>query len=140
MKTQMLEPGLKLAGKRNMLSVLLVDHSERFLPRMANYLMALGCDVSVAMTVQAGLDIAARTRPHVMVMDVHMRDLDGSEAIRRVRADHCLAAVPVIAMAAQTTESDRKRCLDAGATAYVSKLVEPESLAAIILAYARRSA
>ena len=119
-------------------SVLLIDDSEAFLPGIANYLMLLGCRVSVALTMRAGLGVASQAPPNVIVMDVHMRDMDGPEAIHRLRADAYLSNVPVIAMATQERDHDRQRCLDAGASAYVSKLIERESLAAIILAYARR--
>ena len=57
-------------------------------------------------------------------MDIQLPDIDGVEALGRLRADGRTASVPVLALTAQAMEGDRERFLAAGFDGYVSKPVE----------------
>lgn len=71
-------------------------------------------------------------RPDLILMDNGMPALSGLEATKRLRADPGLAAVPIIAISAGASGAERRRCLDAGANAFVPKPVDvPELLQAI---------
>ncbi len=139
MKLQMFAPWPPWMDNHAVVTVLVVDRSEKFVPRVANYLMSVGCEVTVALTMRSGLDIAAQIRPRVILMDVHMPDMDALDAIRRLHMQVDLADIPVIIVADRLNERDRECCLWAGASTVVNKQLETESLAAIVLAYARRS-
>ena len=56
-------------------------------------------------------------------MDIRLPDLDGVEALGRLRADERTASIPVLALTAQAMQGDRERFLAAGFDGYVSKPV-----------------
>ncbi len=65
----------------------------------------------------------------LVLMDVHMPELDGLSATRRIRQlPGSAACLPVIAMTADATTDDRRVCLEAGMDGYVSKPIDPDAL------------
>jgi len=100
--------------------------------------------VAIAMLTKMGhhADIAANghevlkaleTIPYDLVlMDVHMPEMDGLEATRRIRDDKSAVRnhlIPVVAMTASAMKGDREMCLDAGMNDYISKPINPNELA-----------
>ncbi|NTV64581.1 MAG: response regulator, partial [Oscillochloris sp.] len=70
--------------------------------------------------------------PQLILMDIQMPRLDGLEAIRRLRALPAHAVTPIIALTALAMPGDKERCLEAGATAYLTKPVRMRGLAEMI--------
>ncbi len=70
---------------------------------------------------QEALDKANETVPDLILMDIQMPVMDGLAATRRLRMEPRFATVPIIALTALAMTGDRERCLEAGATEYVSK-------------------
>ncbi|MBL9103195.1 MAG: response regulator [Myxococcales bacterium] len=83
---------------------------------------------------------AVRSRPYdVVLMDVQMPELDGIAATRRIRGDPATRPRPyIIAVTANATVHDRKRCLDAGMDAYISKPYRLRDLRRILREYVQR--
>jgi CheY-like chemotaxis protein len=65
-------------------------------------------------------------------MDIHLPDIDGVEALGRLRADERIASMPVLALTAQAMEGDRERFLAAGFDGYLSKPVNIADLVAAV--------
>ena len=63
-----------------------------------------------------------------VLMDVMMPEMDGYEAMRRLRADGRFDELPVIALTARTQAEDRQACFDAGATDYLVKPIDHDLL------------
>ena len=61
-------------------------------------------------------------------MDIRMPVMDGFEAISRIRANRMHVKLPIIALTADATGTDRERCLAAGATTFLSKPVDLNAL------------
>ncbi len=81
-------------------------------------------------------DKTAEVRPHVVVLDVNLPDIDGHEVCRQLRADPHLTGIPVLMLTVRDDERDILAGLEAGADDYIAKDAAPE----IILARVRRLA
>ncbi|WCT10991.1 response regulator [Mucilaginibacter jinjuensis] len=71
----------------------------------------------------------------IVLMDMMMPEMDGYEAINRIRDDKKLRDLPVIAVTAQAMPGDREKCLEAGANAYISKPVNVDVLIDLLNTY-----
>jgi PAS domain S-box-containing protein len=112
--------------------ILLVEDNELNIITLADYLEIKGYRVVVARNGREAIEQARETRPALILMDSQMPEMDGLEAIRRIRADADLAAMRIIALTAMAMSEDRERCLAAGANGYLSKPVNLKNLIATI--------
>lgn len=85
-----------------------------------------------ASRAEAGLDLARRERPELVLMDIQLPGMDGLEATRRLKADPATAAIRVIAMTAFAMKGDRERMLEAGCDDYIAKPYRYAALLAMI--------
>ena len=76
--------------------------------------------------------LARELRPALILMDIQMPVMDGLSAIREIRADPAIAAIPIVALTALAMPGDRERCLAAGATEYMSKPVNLKALTELV--------
>jgi CheY-like chemotaxis protein len=114
--------------------VLLVDDNEINEATVRDYLKAKGHRVVVARTGSEAIDLAREERPDVILMDIQMPEMDGLEAIRRIRADDVkvVADVPIVALTALAMPGDRERCIEAGANEYLAKPVVLRELLEVV--------
>ncbi len=117
-------------------SVLVVDDERKIRDVLARYLEAAGFAVLVADSGQKALEVVARARPDLVVLDLMLPDLSGEEVLRSVRT---LAEVPIIVLTAKSSEEDRVANLRQGADDYVVKPFSPRELVARVEAVLRRS-
>lgn len=78
------------------------------------------------------VNLAQTNHPDLILMDIQMPQLDGLEAIRRIRQIPALANVPILAVTALAMEGDRDRCLAAGANEYICKPIRLKQLSHLI--------
>jgi PAS domain S-box-containing protein len=92
-------------------------------------LQKLGYRADMAADGREALEALERQPYDVVLMDVHMPEMDGLEATRRIRQRWTREEAPrIIAMTANALEGDRELCLQAGMDDYVSKPIRPEEL------------
>lgn len=111
------------------LRVLVVDDHAINRRAIQLILQSLDCEIAMAEDGLAALEACERAQFDVVFMDVRMPELDGRETTRRLRAGGGLnAAVPVIAVTADTAPEDIAACTAAGMNYFVSKPLTPGSL------------
>jgi CheY-like chemotaxis protein len=114
-----------LEGKK----VLIVDDDMRNIFALTSALERYKMDVSFAENGQAGIDVlTSRPDIDVVLMDIMLPEMDGFETIRRIRAVPRQKELPIIALTAKAMSGDREKCLDAGASDYISKPVDVSQL------------
>jgi two-component system, cell cycle response regulator DivK len=104
--------------------VLVVEDNEKNMKLFRDVLQASGYRLLEAATGERGLELAAEHHPNLVLMDIQLPDIDGIEALARLRADARTASIPVLALTAQAMHGDRERFLGAGFDAYISKPVD----------------
>jgi two-component system, OmpR family, KDP operon response regulator KdpE len=115
--------------------ILLVDDELSIQRTLAPLLRSRGYDVEVAGTGADALRLAAEHPPDLIVLDLGLPDLEGSEVCRRIRATETM---PIIILSARGNEADKVAALDLGADDYVTKPFGPEELLARIRVWLRR--
>jgi two-component system KDP operon response regulator KdpE len=116
--------------------ILVVDDEPSIQRGLSPLLASRGYQVESATTGHGALTAFARLPPDVVVLDLGLPDLEGSEVCRRVRLQ---SAVPIIVLSARGGEADKIAALDHGADDYVTKPFSPEELLARIRVALRRA-
>ena len=112
--------------------ILVVEDNERNMKLFRDLLTAQGYRTLEATTGTQAVELAADHAPELVLMDIHLPDIDGVEALGRLRADRRTASIPVLALTAQAMEGDRERFLGSGFDGYVSKPVDVIELLGIV--------
>jgi two-component system, cell cycle response regulator DivK len=115
--------------------VLVVEDNERNMKLFRDVLHASGCRTLEAATGQRAVELAFEHRPDLVLMDIQLPDIDGVEALERLRADERFSSVPVLALTAQAMDGDRERFLAAGFDGYLSKPVDIAEFVATVKRY-----
>ena len=118
----------QLQGQR----ILVVDDDMRNVFALSAVLQRKGLKVSVAENGRLALDLLEQEEVDLIIMDVMMPVMDGYEAMCRIRQDQRLADVPIIALTANAMPEDRAKCLEAGASDYLTKPVDVDRLLSLI--------
>ena len=108
-----------MAGER----ILVVEDNEMNMKLFRDVLVATGYRTLAATTAGQAVELAVAHVPDLVLMDIRLPDVDGVQALLRLRADERTAAIPVLAVTAQAMEGDRELFLEAGFDGYVSKPV-----------------
>lgn len=110
----------------------MVDDISDNLVMLSLWLQGRGYRVLTADNGERAIETAALARPDLIIMDIHMPELDGFGATRRIRQHAELETVPIIALTAFSTEGFRKAAIDAGIDGYLNKPIDFEKLANLI--------
>lgn len=114
-------------------TVLLVDDDVRNVFSLGSALKRYGITVLPARDGQAGIDtLAAHPEVGLVLMDIMMPIMDGYEAMRRIRSEARWRNLPIVALTAKAMKGDRQKCLDAGASDYVTKPVDMDQLTSVL--------
>jgi two-component system, OmpR family, response regulator len=122
---------------RPLARVLVVDDEESITQLVATALRYEGFDVEIAASGRTALAAATSFRPHLVVLDVMLPDLDGFEVQRRLAADRL--RMPILFLSARGETDAKVRGLTMGADDYVTKPFSLEELVARVHAVLRRS-
>ena len=120
-----------------MTKVLVVDDEPQIVRALRINLSARGYEVLTAHDGASALRLAADGKPDVVVLDLGLPDMDGTDVIAGLRG---WTSLPIIVLSARTGSTDKVDALDAGADDYVTKPFGMDELLARLRAAVRRSA
>jgi CheY-like chemotaxis protein/signal transduction histidine kinase len=113
--------------------ILLADDDMRTVYALSATLRAKGLEVIVADNGKAAVEALDRESDVAAVlMDIMMPEMDGYEAMRRIRADGRFPTLPIVALTAKAMKGDEERCVEAGATHYLPKPIDADRLLAVL--------
>jgi CheY-like chemotaxis protein/HAMP domain-containing protein len=120
--------------------VLLVDDDMRNIYALSASLEEWGCEVQMAnngLESLAALD--ANPEIDIVLMDIMMPEMDGYEAMNKIREQERFKKLPILALTAKAMRDDRAKCIEAGANDYITKPVDTEKLQSLMRVWLRRS-
>ena len=108
--------------------VLLVDDDQDLLLVLSATLRQRGYEVAVAQDAVAAMSAAVKLRPDAVVLDIGLPGGEGPIVMKRMHALPQLAGVPVVIISGRDPEKYRAEALESGASAYLTKPVDPDAL------------
>ena len=112
----------------NRRTILVVEDNQLNLKLVRDVLQHAGFSVISAPTGEEGVDIATHEPPDLVLMDLQLPGMDGTEALRRMRAHPASSRVPVVAVTAFAMRQDRERVRAAGFDGFVEKPISTREL------------
>lgn len=109
--------------------VLIVDDNGQNAKLTRDVLEHAGMRTLSAATAAEGLSLAREHLPDLVLMDLRLPDLDGSEAARRLAADDRTARIPVVALSALSSDEAAPWFRGAGFAGYIEKPIDVQALA-----------
>jgi CheY-like chemotaxis protein len=124
-----------LAGKK----ALVVDDDLRNIFALTSILEHHDLNVIHAENGRAGIDLLKKTPDvDIVLMDIMMPEMDGYETMRAIRQIPQFRSLPIIALTAKAMKGDRDKCIEAGASDYVTKPVDLEQLFSVLRVWVAR--
>jgi HAMP domain-containing protein/signal transduction histidine kinase/CheY-like chemotaxis protein len=128
-------PETALAGKK----VLVVDDDIRNIFAMTSILEPYQTLVISAETGRGAIDILQQSSDiDAVLMDIMMPDMDGYDTMRAIRKVSKFRELPIIALTAKAMKGDREKCIEAGASDYISKPVDTQQLLGLLRLWLHR--
>lgn len=113
--------------------ILIIDDDSRNIFALTAVLKAKKYQCISAVSAVKGLELLEENKNiGAVLMDMMMPEMDGYEAIGKMKSNTALQKIPVIAITAQAMTGDREKCLEAGADGYISKPVNVEELLVLL--------
>ena len=112
--------------------ILVVDDVSANVKLLEARLTAEYFDVVTAMSGPEALAICRSAQCDIVLLDVMMPEMDGFETTRRIREMPLFQRVPIIALTAKAMKGDREKCIEAGASDYITKPVDVEQLLSLL--------
>ncbi len=118
-------------------TVLVVEDNALNLKLIRDVLEHAGFTVLVATSGEEGVAVAARGGLDLVLMDLQLPGIDGTEAMRRIRAHPGGRDLPVVAVTAFAMSADRERVLSAGFDGYIEKPISTRALPEVVRRHVR---
>jgi two-component system cell cycle response regulator DivK len=118
--------------------ILVVEDNERNLKLVRDVLRFAGYDVIEARSGEQGVTLAIERCPDLVLMDLQLPRMDGTEALRLLRENPLTRTIPVVAVTAFAMKDDRDRALRAGFDGYLEKPISVRALPRQVRAFLDR--
>jgi len=127
------EHGGRMVGAR----ILLTEDNEINQQVAVELLEGAGARVQIANNGREAVEKVTQASYDLVLMDLQMPEMDGYQAMDKIRSDPRFANLPIIAMTAHATVEERQRCLDAGMDDHISKPIDPVAMFETLAPYYR---
>jgi len=104
-----------------MSTILIVEDNEKNMKLVRDILQHQGHTTLEAVTGTDGVRIAKEAKPDLVLMDIQLPDIDGITALRRIRAEPLLDAMPVLAVSASVMPDEQQKIVTSGFDAFIIK-------------------
>lgn len=119
-------------------NILVIEDDRDIIDVLRHFLEKEDYHVHVAQDGFAGLKLAEKIVPNLILLDIILPKLDGTEVCKRLKSDRRLRAIPVVMLTAKAEEADKIKGLEIGADDYITKPFSPNELIARLKAHLRR--
>ncbi|MDV3308643.1 MAG: HAMP domain-containing protein [Cyclobacteriaceae bacterium] len=114
-------------------SILVVDDDVRNLFALTSVFERYNMNVTTAESGREAIAVlGTNSRIEMVLMDIMMPEMDGYETIQKIRREHKNSTLPVIAVTAKAMKGDRQKCIEAGASDYITKPLRIDQLLALM--------
>jgi two-component system, cell cycle response regulator DivK len=118
--------------------ILVVEDNERNLKLVRDVLQFAGYEVISARSGEQGVALAREQAPDLVLMDLQLPAMDGTEALRILRDDPLTREIPIVAVTAFAMKNDRERALDAGFDSYLEKPISVRAFPELVRGFLDR--
>jgi len=112
--------------------ILLVEDARDIREPLARYLREHGYRATTAPDSASARKVLKGAAIDLIVLDIMMPEMDGYATMQVIRQNPAFRRLPIVALTAKAMKGDRAKCIEAGATDYVTKPVDAERLLAVI--------
>jgi len=112
--------------------VLIADDDMRNVFALTTTLQEYGMDIEIANNGLEALEIINKQPVDIVLMDIMMPEMDGFEAIEKIRSNKQHASLPIIAVTAKAMKGDREKSIQIGASDYISKPIDIDKLVSLM--------
>ena len=107
-----------------MSTVLIVEDNDKNMKLARDVLQAKGYQTLEAVTGEEGVKLAREKKPDLVLMDIQLPGINGIEAFRQIRSHENTKGIPVVALTASVTPTDRSAITAAGFDAFLGKPID----------------
>ncbi len=111
-------------------TILYIEDNDQNLYLITFLLNAKGYKVLQAREGLEGIEMAARQKPDLILLDIQLPGMDGYTVAQRLRANQEVANIPIVAVTSYAMAGDREKAFEAGCTGYIEKPINPETFLA----------
>ena len=115
-----------------MSTILIVEDNEKSMKLVRDILQHQGHSTLEAATGRDGVRLAAEARPDLVLMDIQLPDIDGITALREIRQNAALDAVPVLAVSASVMPDEQQKVVASGFDAFITKPINLKQFREIV--------
>jgi len=108
--------------------ILIVEDNEKNLKLVRDVLQVKGYQTIEAGSAEDGLQLARARAPNLILMDIQLPGMSGIDALKVLRAEPAIAAIPVVAITASVMQQDRQQIMNAGFDGFIEKPVNLKNL------------
>ncbi len=118
-----------------MKKILIVEDNEKNMYLISFMLEKSNYEVIKATRGEEGVELAQKEKPDLILMDIQLPDIDGLEAIKRIRKLKLDREIPIIAVTSYAMSGDRAKLINGGCTGYIEKPINVKSFLSEVQKY-----